>query len=178
MSCAALKHCIRSGIPDDKRMCSNRRGRREIFCFFLKKNQIKKRLNFLKRRSTALLARQLWTLVRDLVACGTFCSEISAGVSKGGKTSVGSRGWYFQRNVKHSWIWKIGLWIWGLEWIIFLSLAVLVRSRWGIYNFLFFIQNGVLSQNISLKNKPNLIFCNIFGSAVTAVIFFFLLFLF
>ena len=44
------------------------------------------------------------------------------------------------------------------------------REQMGIYCFLGglgFFDN--LSQNIPLQNKPNLIFCNIFGSAVTAV---------
>lgn len=167
---AAFKHCIRSGIIDGKRICSNRKVFREFFYFFFF-NLIKNCWYFAKKRGTALLAWQLWTPVRDLVICDIFCSERCAGVSKGGKTFAESRVWYFQRKAKHSWIWKIGLCIWGLEWINFVSPAVLVRSRWGIYNFLFTME--ILSQNISLQNKPDLIFCNIFGSAVTAVISFY-----
>lgn len=143
---------------------------REFFYFF-KKIWLKTADIFSKRRGTALLARQLWTPLRDLVICDTFCSERCAGVSKGGKTSAGSKIWYFQRKVKHSWIWKIALCIWGLQWINFVSPAVFVRSRWGIYNFLFRME--ILSQNISLQNKPHLILYNIFGSAVTAVISFY-----
>lgn len=63
----------------------------------------------------------------------------------------------------------------GLEWIIFESCCT-SKEQMGIYRFgcvfFFFFRMDVLSQNIPLQKKSNLIFCNIFGSAVIGVIFF------